>query len=131
MLRPSTRSSVRSLENRPMSYTLTFRDSFWSDLARLPRNFIERMESINSELRDDPKREGGNIKKLKGFQRLYRYRVEDHRIIYAVIDQIVEYIAIGPRRNIYDRLRYNPEQPDEILTAEVEATLFPDSVASI
>lgn len=111
-----------------MSYILTMRDSFTTDFTRLPRQLQTRMEQINKELRENPTQVGGNIKKLKGFETLWRYRVGDYRIIYAVIDQFVEYLMAGPRGSIYDRLdNYNPDAPDAARAQKLEAMFFPDS----
>jgi|SRR5690554_786191 len=77
-----------------MNYKLSFRESFVvTDLPQLPRHIQKRLENINAELRQDPTRQGGNIKKLKGFEYLWRYRVGDYRIIYAVVDGYVEFLS--------------------------------------
>jgi len=110
-----------------MPYTLTMRDSFTTDLMRLPRELQKRMEKVNAELRQNPIQTGGNIKKLKGFEYLWRYRLDDYRMIYAVVGNFVEYLAAGARRDIYERFNYDPENPDDVAAQQLEAQLFPDS----
>lgn len=110
-----------------MTYNLTMRDSFTTDLMRLPRELQKRMEKVNAELRQNPTQMGGNIKKLKGFEYLWRYRLDDYRIIYAVMGNFVEYLAAGARRDIYERFNYEPNSPNDVIAQQIEAQLFPDS----
>lgn len=111
-----------------MTYRLTFRDNYQSDTFQLPRHIQKRIKGMNDELRETPDRQGGHIKKLRGFRHLWRYRLDDYRVIYAIVGDCVELLAAGLRRDIYERFHYDPCNLDEALSAEVEATLFPDSV---
>lgn len=113
-----------------MAYRLTFRDTFLSDAFRLPRNIQNRMMTMHHDLSEAPEHQRGNIKKLKGYRYLWRYRLDDYRVIYAVVGDCVEYLAAGPRRDIYERFHYDPDNVDEVLSAEVEAALYPDSAAA-
>jgi len=110
-----------------MSYTPTYREGFLSVLMTLPHYLQKRIEKVDAELRNNPTaHHGGNVKKLKGFKRLWRYRLDNYRLIYAVREHLVEYIDVGPRKEIYERLSYDPDNPDEANLAEVEAKLAPD-----
>jgi mRNA-degrading endonuclease RelE of RelBE toxin-antitoxin system len=66
-----------------MSFTVTVKPSFLSDLVRTPRRITNRVTQVTQELGEDPVRGGGNIKKLLGFRNLYRYRIDDHRLVYS------------------------------------------------
>ena len=113
-----------------MLYLLTFHKSFYADFARLPRDIQKRIEKVDAELRDRPvDQHGGNIKKLDGFRHLWRYRLGSFRLVYAVFDDVVEMLFAGPRKDVYERLRYDSNQPDELLLSHVEAELFPDRIA--
>jgi mRNA-degrading endonuclease RelE of RelBE toxin-antitoxin system len=94
----------------------------------VPKDVAKRTDEIQRELENDPTTpRGDTIKKLKGFERLWRYRIGDYRLIYAVDGLFVEYLAIGPRGSIYQRFNYNPDQPDESEAPMTEAGLFPES----
>jgi mRNA interferase RelE/StbE len=43
------------------------------------------------------------VKRLKGFEGLFRYRVGELRVIFSVdrVDRVVKVMTIGPRRDIY------------------------------
>ena len=44
---------------------------------------------------------------------------------------VVQLLAAGARRDIYDRFKYDPDNPDELLALQTEADLFPNSEASL
>ena len=102
-----------------MSFTVTVKPSFLSDLVRTPRRITNRVTQVTQELGEDPVRGGGNIKKLLGFRNLYRYRIDDHRLVYAVSPRgrVVELMLLGPRKNVYDRFPATPELPQKPLEA--------------
>jgi mRNA interferase RelE/StbE len=60
-------------------------------------------EAIDS-LEENPRPSG--VKKLKGSKELYRLRVGDYRIIFAIRDQelLVIVVNAGHRRDVYRRL---------------------------
>ena len=70
------------------------------DLAR-------RLSDCFEELEKDPYR-GPNIKRLKARpqERLYRYRIGDHRVIYEIFDNeiIVLVVKIAKREDVYKNL---------------------------
>lgn len=111
-----------------MTYKISMRQNFIADLLNVPKEIAKRTDEIQRELEQDPTTpRGDTIKKLKGFERLWRYRIGDFRLIYAVDGLFVEYLAIGPRGSIYQRFNYNPDQPNETEARMTEAGLFPDS----
>jgi mRNA interferase RelE/StbE len=73
-------------------------------LGRLPRDLRERILRAIDELAQDPRPAG--CKKLSGYENLYRIRVGEWRITYAVEDAqlIVLIIEIAPRGGAYRNL---------------------------
>lgn len=111
-----------------MSYKITMRDSFTDDMVNAPREVTRHISEIQKELTHTPATpRGDTIKKLKGFEKLWRYRIGNHRLIYAVDGDFVEYLALGPRGSIYQRFNYDPDEPDETVARMTEAELFPNS----
>jgi mRNA interferase RelE/StbE len=70
-------------------------------LRRLPRDLLARIDRTILALADDPRPPG--CRKLGGYQNLYRVRVGDWRISYAVEDDrlIVVVIEVAPRGAAY------------------------------
>ena len=69
-------------------------------IDRLPRNEKVRIVSAIEKLP-----EGDDIKQLQGYDRIYRLRVGDYRILYTVnhAELIVIIIDAGSRGDIYKR----------------------------
>ena len=89
-----------------MAWTIRFDTRAGKDLARLDRS-IQRKILHYLETRvansDDPESLG---KSLSGdLSGLWRYRVEDHRIICRIVrDEIlIVVLAVGHRKDVYDR----------------------------
>lgn len=57
-----------------------------------------KREQIIAAINKIPK---GNIKKLKGYDDLYRLRVNDYRVIFNTDYDIIKIIKIGSRGDIY------------------------------
>ncbi len=73
-------------------------------LRRLPKDVLRRISKAIDALADNPRPTG--CKKLVGYEALYRVRVGDWRISYAVEDErlIVLVIEIAPRGGAYRNL---------------------------
>ena len=73
-------------------------------LARLPQNTRRQIQNALDSLGEEP-RPKGTIK-LKRYDDLYRVRVGDWRIIYAIEDEqlVVLVIEIGSRGGVYQGL---------------------------
>jgi len=69
-------------------------------MRRLPRNLIKRLQKAIDSLGDDPRPPG--YKKLIG-EELYRIRVGNWRVIYAIEDDqlIVLVVTVAPRGSAY------------------------------
>ena len=85
----------------PVEYLFQFAPSARQQLGRLPTAVQERIAERVDRLATDP-RPHGSIK-LKGEDDLYRIRVGDYRVIYAIRDDelIVLVLRVGHRREVY------------------------------
>ena len=84
------------------SYRVVISKSAEKELSKLPAQVISRIVPVLQSLEKDPRPVG--CKKLKGFKNLWRVRVGNYRIIYAVDDVIllVDVREIGDRKDIYN-----------------------------
>lgn len=73
-------------------------------LRRLPRNLLERIRRAIAQLASNPRPPG--CTRLAGTEHLYRIRVGDWRIVYAIEDEqlIVLIVDVGPRGSVYRNL---------------------------
>jgi mRNA interferase RelE/StbE len=87
------------------SYTIEFEESASDDLDGLTKKVKAQVLSAIEKLEDGPR--SGNVKKLKGYDNLYRLRSGDYRVIYTIEDDVlvVLIVAIGNRRDIYELLK--------------------------
>jgi mRNA interferase RelE/StbE len=74
------------------------------ELQRLPLKVVHKIVEVLQSLEEDPRPAG--CKKLKGYKDLWRVRVGNYRIVYAVDDVIllVDVREIGHRKDVYDTL---------------------------
>lgn len=86
--------------------------SIWSHLLQVPKSVSKRLPRVFRDLRTRPL-SGPNIKKLRRWRDLYRYRLGDHRLIYAVANEqsrcTVTLLYLGHRRHVYRDLGHNHE----------------------
>jgi mRNA interferase RelE/StbE len=86
------------------SYNIIFKPSVEKDLRSLPRPMVARVFERIEALRDDPFPR--RSLKLAGAEELYRVRVGDYRVIYAVDKEnqqiVVHYVR--HRRDAYRQL---------------------------
>jgi mRNA interferase RelE/StbE len=70
-------------------------------LKRLHGEMLERIRVVIRSLADDPRPTG--YKKMSGYDNLFRIRVGDWRIIYAIEDDklIVLVLEVAPRSGVY------------------------------
>ena len=83
-------------------YALAFRPAALRALRKFDQA-AERIKSAAEALRDDPRPSGAKM--LTGSHGLWRIRVGDYRIVYAIDDQrrLVRVAAVGHRRDVYTR----------------------------
>jgi mRNA interferase RelE/StbE len=85
-------------------YTVVVSQTAEKELQRLPSRTVEKIIVLLKSLQDNPRPAG--CKKLKGYKNLWRARIGDYRIIYAIDDVIllVDVREVGHRKDIYDKL---------------------------
>jgi mRNA interferase RelE/StbE len=74
-------------------------------LKRLNGSTLDRLRLAIRELKNDPRPQG--YKKIVGYDNLYRIRVGEWRIIYAIEDDqlIILVLEVGLRGSIYRELK--------------------------
>ncbi len=73
-------------------------------MRRLPKPILQRIRTVIRTLAENPRPLG--YEALSGFKNLYRIRVGDWRIIYAIEDDelVVLIVEVGPRGQVYRNL---------------------------
>lgn len=84
-----------------MAYTVHIAPAAERQLRSLPKRTQSQITKRLLKLEADPRPSG--VKKLEGEKDLYRLRVGDFRLIYAIRDRelIVLIVKIGHRRQVY------------------------------
>lgn len=87
-----------------MTYRVEITKKALHGLKKLPKPLVKRLLEAANTLGENP-RPNGYIK-LRGFDDLYRIRVGDWRIVYAIEDDVllVLVITIKPRGEVYKDL---------------------------
>lgn len=82
-------------------YQIRIKKSAEKELSKLSLSSIKNLHIRIATLAENPFPNG--FAKLKGYERLYRIRVGDYRILYTVEQgiMIVEILKIGHRKDIY------------------------------
>lgn len=83
------------------SYQIEFKPSASKELEKLPRQMVIRVVAAIRELADNPYPSG--VKKLSGFDRTFRIRVGDFRVLYDIYENrlVIEIIRIRHRKDVY------------------------------
>ncbi len=86
-----------------MKYAVRLDSRARKTLDRLPGDVYGRIIRKLKAIEDDPRPPG--VEKLTGMEDLYRVRVGDWRIVYAIRDRelLIIVIRIGHRREVYRR----------------------------
>lgn len=82
-------------------YSITFARSARKELDRLPPDLAERVLTRIEALSENPRPAG--VTKLRGQKNLWRLRVGDYRVVYAIDDAAkgVDVSIIRHRREVY------------------------------
>lgn len=82
-------------------YSIVFSRRAEKDILRLPASAVERIIPEITALEENPRPHG--CKKLKGYDDLWRIRIGDYRVIYAIEDIIllVDIREVGNRKDVY------------------------------
>jgi len=88
-----------------VTYTVRVTRTAAGQLAELPAKARGRVREHIGRLAQVPRPRGA--KRLQSVQELWRIRVGDYRVIYAVRDQelLVLVLRVGDRKRVYDRLQ--------------------------
>lgn len=83
------------------SYQIEIKPSASKELGKLPRQIIIRVVAAIKELADNPYPSG--VKKLSGFDRTFRIRVGDYRVLYDIYENrlVIEIVRIRHRKDVY------------------------------
>lgn len=84
-----------------MTYKVDIDRSALKDLQQLPRRIVLRIGARIRDLQDNPR--PSDCKKLTDQDNLYRVRVGDYRMVYAITDEIlyVLVVRIAHRKDAY------------------------------
>jgi mRNA interferase RelE/StbE len=85
-----------------MSYTVQYEKRALKELSKLPIAAVKQILAKIHTLSIDPYQSG--IKKLKGFDNVYRAKAGNYRILYEIKDGklLVVIVAIGDRKDVYN-----------------------------
>jgi mRNA-degrading endonuclease RelE of RelBE toxin-antitoxin system len=69
-----------------MTWIITHKPAYDTDFIELPKNLQKQATQAHAELVSDPLTpRGDTIKKLKGWDNVWRYRLGDYRLIYSAL----------------------------------------------
>lgn len=82
-------------------YKITVTKTAEKVLSRLPKEIAPKVVSAIQSLADNPYPSG--CRKLSGHENIFRVRVQNYRIIYEVLKNVIEIIIlkIGHRKDVY------------------------------
>lgn len=91
------------------AWEVAHKAGFLNDYNELSKTQQKAVANATEALRRDPVTPRGNtIKKLQGYENVWRYRLGDFRLIYEVDrhSQVLRLLAIGPRASVYEQFNY-------------------------
>ena len=95
-------------------YEIEILDNLQLNLRSIPQKVQRRLfQEVKARLRNNPAvHEPPAIKKLKGWNDLYRLRIQDHRAIYHVDrdSKVVTLLIVGHRSRVYEQLGHDTEK---------------------
>lgn len=85
-------------------YGVVFKKSALKELRALPSKIQQKILDAVQLLALNPYTDLLQIKKMKGADSLYRFRINDYRVIYVIEKNLIKVtiIKIGQRKDIYD-----------------------------
>ncbi len=84
-----------------MAYNITYKKSVRRDLKKLSKQEVGR---ILDQIEEELSKKADAYPALKGrFSGLRKYRVGDHRVIFAILGDDVLILRIGHRRDVYKK----------------------------
>ncbi len=87
-----------------MSFEVVLKDAFLKDFTAIPQSTQNGITRSLNALKVDPFR-APNVKRVLKhlYHNVYRLRLGDYRLVYAVGDRIISLLAVGRRGEIYNR----------------------------
>ncbi len=104
-----------------MTFSITLAPTFLNELIGIPQNVSKRVSKATKLLERDPISADGDAKKLKGYENVYRIRLGDYRLFYAIGTGWVKLLSVRKR----NERTYETEIPTAI---PPETTLHRQSV---
>lgn len=85
-------------------YEVVFKKSALKELQNLPVRIQQKILDAVQLLSLNPYTELLQIKKMKGADSLYRFRINDYRVVYVIENQSIKVtiIKIGHRKDVYE-----------------------------
>lgn len=87
-----------------VSYKIEWKHSAKKELRKLEKAVTLRIINAVEDLASEPRSKGS--RKLQGSEHLYRVRVGDYRVVYAIKNKVllIEVIRIGHSEDIYKKI---------------------------
>ena len=104
-----------------MTFSITLAPTFLNELIGIPQNVFKPVSKATKLLERDPISADGDAKKLKGYENVYRIRLGDYRLFYAIGTGWVKLLSVRKR----NERTYETEIPTAI---PPETTLHRQSV---
>ena len=114
------------------NWTVTLANTFLNEALSLPKTASKNLTKTVKKLERDPIFARGDAKKLKNYKNLYRVRLGDYRLIYAVGKNSVKLLSVRKRNERtyeLDLSHQDTETPDiplteiEVIPEKVNATI--------
>lgn len=85
-------------------YEVVFKKSALKEFQNLPGKIQRKILDAVQLLSLNPYTELLQIKKMKGADSLYRFRINDYRVVYVIENQLIKVtiIKIGHRKDVYE-----------------------------
>lgn len=90
------------MQNR---FEVVFKKSAFKELQSIPEKIRQKIVDAIQLLSINPYTTLLQIKKLKGSTHLYRFRIQDYRVIYSIENEVLKVIIVrvGHRREVYEK----------------------------
>lgn len=84
-------------------YEVVFKKTALKELQNLPNRIQQKILDAVQLLALNPYTELLQIKKMKGADSLYRFRINDYRVVYLIENNLIKIaiIKIGHRKDVY------------------------------
>ena len=86
----------------PKKFEVVFKKSALKELQSIPAKVQQKVLDAVQLLALNPYTELLQIKKMKGSDSLYRFRISDYRVVYSIENQLIKVIIIkvGHRKDV-------------------------------